>query len=286
MIRTIRIFQIQLLKSLGTVQFWAPFALAFGAVINAALPLSEITAHYSYPVNAFSAAFLLSDRLTAFTIFLGVFILFSEIPFRDNNQTLLLARSGKRPWIFGQVLYVIAVSVIYFTCIFAFYCLILAGRMDFSAGNWGKVVNTISATNISETFGLRIQMPQNVLSAFSPIKAFLVSFSLAIFISITLGIVVLSLNLIVGRSSGLFVSGFFIFLRMFLDYINAIHSVMFYFSPVGWCSLILLDKNGSSPLPSASYAVTVLGIVSVLLIALLFGYGSKRIKFSLDEKGK
>ncbi len=131
--RTIRVFRMQLLKSLGTVQFWAPFVLAFGAVLNAAQPISDITAHYSYPVNAFSAAFLLSDRLTAFTIFWGVFILFSEIPFRDNNQTLLLARSGKRPWIFGQVVYVIGVSVIYFACIFAFYCLILAARINFSA---------------------------------------------------------------------------------------------------------------------------------------------------------
>ncbi len=284
--RTIRVFQMQLLKSLGTVQFWAPFVLAFGAVLNAVQPISDITAHYSYPVNAFSAAFLLSDRLTAFAIFLGVFILFSEIPFCDNNQTLLLARSGKRSWIFGQVLYVIAVSVIYFACIFAFYCLILAARIDFSAANWGKVVNTISATSISDSFGLRIQMPQNVLSAFSPIEAFGTSFLLAIFISVTIGIVILSLNLTIGRGSGLFVSGFFIFLRMFLDYINAIRSVMFYYSPVGWCSLILLDKNGSSPLPSASYAVTMLSAVCILLIALLFGYGSKRVKFSLDVKGK
>ncbi len=286
MIRTFRIFQMQMLKSLGTVQFWAPFVLAFSAVINATQPLSEITAHYSTPVNAFSAAFLLSDKLTAFTIFLGVFILFSELPFRDNNQTLLLARSGKRPWIFGQVLYVIAVSAVYFTCIFAFYCLIFIARIDFSASNWGKVVNTISAANISGAYELRIQMPQNVLSVFSPIEAFLVSFSLAIFISITLGIIVISLNLTIGRNSGLFVSGFFIFLRLFLDYINAVSDIMFYYSPLGWCSLTLLDKNGSSPLPSASYAVTVLSAVSVFAIVLLFGYGSKRVKFSLDEKGK
>ena len=160
------------------------------------------------------------------------------------------------------------------------------GRLDFSADNWGKIVNTISSGNISNTYALRIFMPQNVLSSFPPIKAFGVSYSLAVFISVMLGIVVLALNLTVGRGSGLIVSGFFVFLRMFLDSINAVSNEMYYFSPLGWCSLILLDKNGSSPLPSASYAVTALSNVFLIAIMILYIYGSKRVKFSLDRKGR
>lgn len=116
-------------------------------------------------------------------------------------------------------------------------------------------------------------MPQNVLSEFLPIEAFSVSFSLAILISITLGVIILSFNLIAKRNSGLIVSGFFIFLYLFLSYVNAISEVMFYFSPLGWCSLILLDKNGSSPLPSAKYAASTLGVTLILLlVAVLHGH--------------
>ncbi len=283
--KTFRIFKMHLLKSLGTVQFWVPFVLALGAVNSSAATLSEITAHYNAPINAFSAAFLLSDKITAFSIFLGVFILFSELPFRDNNQTFLLVRGGKRPWIFGQILYIIVVSLMYFTFVFVAYCLILSSHLEFSADSWGKIVNTIAATNVSNTYGLRLSMPQNVLSEFLPIEAFGTAFSLAILIAITLGVIILSFNLIVKRNSGLIISGFFIFLYLFLSYVNAISEVMFYFSPLGWCSLILLDKNGSSPLPSAEYAVAALGVTLILLLVILWTYGSKRVKFIFDVKG-
>lgn len=285
MIKTFRIFKMHLLKSLGTVQFWVPFVLALGAVNSSAAALSKITAHFNAPINAFSVAFILSDKITAFTLFIGVFILFSELPFRDNNQTFQLIRGGKRAWIFGQFLYIIVISVMYFTFVFGTYCLIIFPHIEFSADNWGKIVNTIAATNISDTFGSRLLMPQNVLSEYLPIEAFLVSFSLAILVSITLGVIILSFNLIVKRNSGVIVSGFFIFLYLFLSYVNAISEVMFYFSPLGWCSLILLDKNGSSPLPSAEYAASTLGVTLILLLVIMWIYGSKRVKFIFDVKG-
>lgn len=285
MIKTFRIFWVHLLKSLGTVEFWVPFVFALGAVNSAAAPISKITAHFNAPINAFSASFLLSDKITAFTIFLGVFILFSNLPFRDNNQTFLLVRGGKRAWMFGQIIYIIAISIIYFIFVFGTYCLIILPHIEFSADSWGKVVNTIAVTNVSDTFGSRLLMPQNVLSEFSPIEAFWASFSLAILISITLGAIILSFNLIVKRNSGLIISGFFIFLYLFLSYVNAISEVMFYFSPIGWCSLILLDKNGSSPLPSAEYATATLGVILITLLIVLWIYGSKRVKFIFVVKG-
>lgn len=97
-------------------------------------------------------------------------------------------------------------NVIYFTFVFIFYCMILITRLDFSHGNWGKVVNTIYATYISNYYGLRILLPQNILSAFALIKAFLVSFMLAIFIAVTFGVIILSLNLTMVHSIGLKVS--------------------------------------------------------------------------------
>ena len=284
--KTFNIFKMHLLKSFGTIQFWVPFIIAFGAIHTATVPLSDISMYFNSPVNVFTATFLLSDKITTFLIFLGIYILFCELPFCDNNQTFLLIRGGKRAWIFGQILYIIAVCIMYFAFVFMSYCLILSSNIDFSIDCWGKIVNTIASTNISDTFGLRISMPQNVLSAFKPIDAFMTSFLLAILISSTLGIIILSFNLIVKKNSGLIISGFFIFLYLFISYVNAISEIMFYFSPVGWCSLILIDKNGSSPLPTVEYAVTVLGIVIVFLISTLFVYSSKKVKFNFDLKNE
>jgi hypothetical protein len=275
---------MNLFKSTGTIRFWVPFLLAFGSVYNVASPLAEMTTHYSEPINAFSAAFLLSDKVTVFTLFVGLFILFSDLPFRENNQTFLIIRGGKCPWIFSQILYIIIVSIVYFIFVFTSYCLILIQNISFSPERWGKIVNTIAATNASDLFDLKLKMPQNVISEFTPLSAFFQSFSIAIYIAVFLGLLTFAMNLIIRHNSGLIASGFFIFLYLFLSYVNAISETMFYFSPIGWCSLILIDKNGSSPLPNIEYAVTVLTCAILIIVALLSTFSSNRVSFNLYTK--
>lgn len=284
MYRTLRLFKMHLFKSVGTIRFWVPFLLAFGAVYNSARPFAEMTIHYSEPINALSAAFLLSDKITVFTLFIGLFILFCGLPFRENNQMFLLMRGGKRPWIFSQILYIVAVSIFYFIFVFASYCLILIQNLSFSAEHWGKIVNTIAATNASDLYEIKLKIPQNVISEFTPLEAFFQSFSIAVFVAVFLGMLTFVMNLIIKHNSGLIASGFFIFLYLFLSYVNAISETMFYFSPLGWCSLILIDKNGSSPLPDIEYIVITLTGAVLIIFVILSAYGSSRVKFDLYTK--
>ena len=89
------VFKLNFIKHIGSVQFWTPFVLAVAVVYNAVNPLSQMVKHYSEPVSAFTATFLFSDKLSVFLLFVGVFILFSDLPFKDNQQFFLLVRSGK-----------------------------------------------------------------------------------------------------------------------------------------------------------------------------------------------
>ena len=282
MFSVIRLTKINLFKHIGSVNFWTPFILALAAIYETAHPLGEIGAKYSIPVNGFAAAFIWSDYLTVFILFLGVFIMFCDLPFKDNQQMFLLSRSGKRVWIFSQVLYVIFMSFVYMAFIFVCFCAYIMPNIAFDAANWGKIIKSVAAGSLGQSVS-RFFVSTSTLNDFSPIEGFLFSFGTAFVVSVILGLIMLTLNMIVKNRAGIVVSGglifFFIFLRMapsgFLGY---------YFSPLDWCSLTYADKHGISGYPDVSWIISVLCIVFAVEIAALFVYGSKKIKFDLETK--
>lgn len=281
MLSALRLTQINLYKHVFTVNFWTPFILALAAVTEFAEPLRNITIDYKTPINGFSAAFLWSSSTTVFIVFLGMFILFSDLPFKDNQQMFLISRSGKRAWIFSQVFYVIFVSVIYFAFIFVCYIANLIPRINFSADKWGKVMN--SAPGLQQKYLIKFTTSSDVLNLFSPLEGFLYTFGAAIIAGIILGLITLFFNLTFKRNSGVILSGTFVFLYMFASF-KANGFAMYYFSPLNWLSIDFVDKKGVSGMPDLWWCKIMFGIIVAILIAALFIYGGRRIKFEMDTK--
>lgn len=265
------------------MNFWTPFILALAAVYEAAHPLGELGVKYSIPVNGFSAAFVWADMLTVFILFLGIFIMFCDLPFKDNQQMFLLSRSGKRVWIFSQILYVIFMSLVYMVFIFVCFCVFVMPEIAFDAGNWGKIMKSLAASGIGQEVGLRISVMPSVLVDFAPLEGFLFAFGTAFAVSVILGLIMLSLNLIVKHNSGIVISGGLIFLYMF-GYMGFSGFAGYYFSPLNWCSLKTADKHGLSEFPDVSWVIAALCIIFAVEISVMYIFGSKRIKFVLDTK--
>ena len=83
------------------------------------------------------------------------------------------------------------------------------------------------------------------------------------------------------HNSGIVVSGGLIFLYMF-GYMGFSGYLGYYFSPLNWCSIISADNHGISGYTDISWIITVLCIGFVIMIAALYIFGSKKIKFVLD----
>lgn len=271
-----------LFKHIGTIKFWAPFVIALSAVCGAAIPLARMTAEYKTPVNGFMAAFMFSDKLTTFVIFLGFYVLIANLPLKDNQQNFLLIRSGKRAWIFSQVIYILYITAIYFAFVLAAFFAALLPKLGFDPDNWGRIARTCSVPSAQGKFLLRIRASQSALSDYTPIEAFGYGAGMALFIALALGILALTLNLIFKNKSGTIVVGVLIFLVNFVDWINAVSIKAFYISPLGWCSLNNMDKNGTSVMPDFSYAISVTAAVICVCVIVLAAYGNRRSKFNLN----
>lgn len=264
------------------MNFWTPFILALAAIYETAHPLGRLGAKYSIPVNGFSAAFIWSDHLTVFILFLGIFIMFCDLPFKDNQQMFLISRSGKRVWIFSQVMYVIFMSFVYMSFIFVCFCAHLLPNIAFDAGNWGKIIKSAASTSLGQSVR-RFSVTTSTLNDFAPLEGFLYAFGTAFAVSVILGLIMLLLNLIVKHNSGVVVSCGLIFFFMF--WIAMPNGFLgYYFSPLDWCSITYADKHGISGYPDVSWIISVLCIVFAVETAVLFIFGSKRIKFVLDTK--
>lgn len=270
-----------LFKHVGTIRFWAPFIFALSAVYNAAVPVARMTAEYKTPANGFLAAFMFSDRLSTFVIFLGFYVLVTDLPLKDSQQNFLLIRSGKRAWIFSQVIYIFYITAIYFAFVLADFFAMLLPRLGFDINNWGKIARTCSIPNAQAKFLLRIRPSQSALSDYVPLEAFVCGVGMAVFIALALAVFMFTLNLILKNKSGTVVVGVLIFLVNFVDWINAIDVRAFYISPLGWCSINNMDKNGTSIMPDFSYAIIVISAVFLACVIALIFYGNKKTKFTL-----
>lgn len=265
------------------MNFWTPFILALAAVYEVAHPLRELGAKYSIPVNGFAAAFIWSDIFTVFILFLGIFIMFCDLPFKDNQQMFLLSRSGKRVWIFSQVLYVIFMSFAYMVFIFLSFCAFLIPHLAFDVKSWGKIMRSVAATGIGDSVKMKFTTSANVLEDFPPLEGFLYAFGMAFAGAVVIGLIMLCLNLIVKHNSGTVVSGGLIFFYM-LGYMGIGGFLHYYFTPLWWCSINYADKHGISAFPDVSWIIAALCIMFTVEIAVMYVFGSKRMKFVLDTK--
>lgn len=256
MLSALRLTKINLYKHIGTVNFWTPFILAIAAVYEFTSSLKTMAMYYSLPVNGFSVSFIFTNLNAVFIIFIGVFIIFSDLPFRDNQQMFLISRSGKRAWIFSQVLYVVFVSLVYITFIFVCFCIILFPFLGFDVESWGKIIRTIASPNAMQAFDLVFTVPQSVISDFSPLEGFFFSFGTVFAISVILGHIVLLFNLTIKHNTGVIISGAMVFMYMFVHMSGS--KIMYYFSSLNWCSIFIADKNKVSAYPDVSWIITVL----------------------------
>lgn len=284
MLSALKLTRINLYKHLTTVNFWIPFILVVAAVYEFTHSLTYMAAYYSIPVNGFAVSFLFTSLNQTFIIFLGVFILFSDLPFKDNQQMFMISRAGKRAWIFSQVFYVLIVLLMYFAFIFICFCAISLPNVGFNTDSWGKIIKTIAATDAADSFELMIKVPQNVLTDFSPLEAFLFSFSISYAVALALGLLSLLFNLTIKRKSGTIISGALVFILMFTHMQDS--NILYYFSPIDWCSILIMDKKGISAYPDVLWIIMVLSIWIFVEIIALFVAGGKNINFVLDTKGE
>lgn len=199
-------------------------------------------------------------------------VLFSGAPFTDRHTQFMEVRVGKRIWILGQFCYILESSAVYTIFYYLVSVLIILPRIYLSL-DWGMLITNL-AYNSSAAYEYGI-MPSgiffssNILENFSPIEATLLTLLFLWLVSSLLGMIIFACHIAFRKGSGIIVTGFFVFLSYFSNYIgpmifgNQIFNVAF----VNWISLIYLNIYDMPDLLSIPCAGMIL-VIGIMVFGL------------------
>ena len=96
-----------------------------------------------------------NNMYTSFTIWIGFVLIICDIPYRDDGVYQYLLRTSRRSWLWGQIVYIVAITVIYFAYIFLLLLLLIVPQVTFQTAwttTFVKMINAPFGYGISNYF--------------------------------------------------------------------------------------------------------------------------------------
>lgn len=207
---------------------------------------------------------LFGDYMCAMFLYFGLILMYCNAPFIDQQQLFVILRSGKRKWFFGQILYIVFTSILYFLTVVMVSILEFIPYVGISA-DWGTVLHEV----LRDPKGTKtyLYMPEKVLEMYEPIKAFFLIFCINVGIGIMLGLLIFLINLHKSRTYGSIAAFGLVFLSDLISYAGDYKDWLQYISPITWTDLSVYSRNVGSI--SYGYVFSFLIIASVILVVLI-----------------
>ena len=254
--------------------------LAFVFVWGILSGIGDLTDTIEARINPLVFTFISNDQIYQFILFLSVVFLYSDAPFINKSQPYVIIRSKRISWALGEIIHVIIFSAVYFFILMFVSVLMLLPNATFSTDGWGIAVNTLVKTNIGDQLDIGLFPSNDVISFYSPLKAFVMCFLLNWMMASFLGLLIFSLNLIFDRVVGPIVGVVIILLDLLTN-----NTFGFYkFSPLSMSRLSVLDPTGTTTNPSPAYAFAFycIGIV-IFSVCIIASVKRKAIEISSES---
>ena len=199
-------------------------------------------------------------------------LMFSDAPFLDGHTPFVLIRTGRLHWVLGQLLYIIVAGLLYTLAYYLVTALLLIPNLQLTM-DWGKILRTLaldSGSAAKYSISLEVFIDSNLVSKFSAVEATLLALGLHWLVTVFIGVLIFSLNLITRRSVGLIATGIFIFISYVCAYIGRMTLGMgvYYLSPLTWICASYLNWSYTGDYPSPTNAICALA-AAILLLSLI-----------------
>jgi hypothetical protein len=193
--------------------------------------------------------FLYNIRFVKILFFLPLVFIFCDAPFISQSQPYVLLRSGRLAYTFGQMLYIVAVSGLYFLFIMLLSNVFVINSLDFTL-EWGRVISTLADTDAASIMGIMTFINPKITFYYTPLQAMWYTFFLSTLSGIFLGFLIYAINSISNtKIPGVLCAVFLVV----LDSVAHGDTFLLHFSPVSWSTLSMIDVGGLTAYPSINY---------------------------------
>lgn len=244
-------------------KFWAAVLMILSANYLTVQPVSQIIFRYDTPVSFGIFALVFSAPFFDSVLLIALLFIFSELPFKNSQQIFLVTRSGKTVWCVSQILYIISIPIFILLIILIETFLICGGKISFENGNWGKVIMSIYNTGLGAEYNIAFTgcAPYEALIETAPLSALIYTLTTGLALSVTMGLVVFTINLAAHGALGIIIGGIPVALNFFMTYFQT--ASFFRLSPYSW-----IELRAVRLLPFKQYSVLILGAFSAAAIIL------------------
>ena len=250
---------------LNSPKLWAAGLLIFYGVFSLVEPYAKAAWALGEDVSIGILAYNFSRGMSILDLYLALLLIFSELPFKDPQQTYLIMRSGKRAWYLSQIFYIIAVSVSVTLIISLVSAIILTGHLSF--GNaWGNII-TKGANGGLYKYGVVGLIPSGAHKTFSPYAALAWSLPVGTLTMTAFGSIVFSLNSLFRGSVGTVAGAVIIALTLIGRFLGVTGSR--YLMIIDWSDFSAVNLNRAPKTPTPEFEICVLAamfFISVILI--------------------
>lgn len=156
-------------------------------------------------VTPWAFPFLLDDHSQMIMYVALLIILFAHAPFCSQQTPFTLIRSGKLPWFWGQMLYIVMASLIAPLYTFGVMLLTLLPRLGFST-DWGGVLRSLALDSelLTDRGISTVIRPSNeIIQEYTAIEATVQTLLMLWLLGILLGTVILLFNLVIRPGAGI-----------------------------------------------------------------------------------
>lgn len=246
-------------------------ALLIVFLIGMANPLQETTSALGYAISPAILPFLLSSEVNQLILAICFLFLLSDAPFMNEAQLFVIQRTGRLPWVLGQVLYVMLSAAIFLAVLALIVLIVIAPYATFSCHGWGKVVTTLAYTDAGQQLHLAIPFSAKIIESLEPAQALLLELLLEYLALAFVGLLMFVINLVSSTKIGLYASGFVCLYDILA--VNTLPNQFLWVSPLSMARLSVLNfasERYQYPTPLWAFLFSLSLLIALTLIAGLF----------------
>lgn len=249
-------------------------SLLLGCVVQAisAFPLLEFSKTLGKPLGALEAfIYFNTDEYAAACIFLGAILMVSDIPFSAQNETYTLLRTSRRQWVFGKILYLLAISIVYYLVMLLFSILYISENA-FIANTWSEIFPILVRVQAPELAGkYDVYFPYEHIMALSPVVACLAGYLLSVCYAFVMSLIIFLLNLRISKVLS-YLAGIMIHVLGYLISIGMLGNYVHRFSLLSHSLLMFHNIGGSQSevlFPTLIQSFVVYAVIAVITAFLI-----------------
>ena len=240
----------------------------------------------NYPVSPYIYPIMVVNIKFRTIISFCCVYLFSDVPFLQYSKMYSLIRMGRFKWALAQLLSICETAFLFCIYMCIVPVILCIPNIELTK-EWGKIIHTLSLTNVSGLYSIDIYVPYEVLVRIKPMEAMLLSVGLSTLLISFFGIFMFAISLIFKRNIAVVAASVVVVWSVAVYNMYLIPKGIFSnYAPVLWLDISQIGQlfYGIKRFPDLKYILfSFLVMISVSALAVVWAIRSRDLEWVKED---